>query len=312
MFVFFIFFDIVIEDVFVNGFFFVVCFIKEIGCGVDGVCVLVKYDVWVFFIVMLEGCIFDVQFGVIFMVYCIKGEILEEFDGMLEVMYVYCWLLLVLDMFEYVLLVVILSYNGVCCQLNFVLLLVKLLVCEGVLVLVYGICCFDGCIIMVVLFEVFGWFVCEYMDDVCEWLESDCLVFVLIDVFLFELVLLLDKCEIVGLCNLVYMVVKMLQFIGGYVLCEVLWLVSYMYLEYCDMFIDYFLCYLVNVLFVCGIEGEVVVDVWCGSVVEWLYDGVYEMVIEVVEGLSDVLFELFVGMDVIVMVWWIEVVFDGM
>lgn len=97
---------------FVVVLFFCVCFIKEIGCGLYGVCVLFVEDMFMFYCVMFDVCVLDVEFGVILIVYWLKGEFVDELVVMFVVVQVLFELVYVQDVVFC--LVLILSYNGVC------------------------------------------------------------------------------------------------------------------------------------------------------------------------------------------------------
>lgn len=114
-----------------------VYFIKEIGCGVKGVCSMLCEDVGVLYGVMLDGCVFDLELGAILLVMCIKGESVDEIVGFMDVVeYFFVLLFLLLGLYV---LVLIFSYNGARKLVNLMFLLVLLLVREGVLVLIYGV-----------------------------------------------------------------------------------------------------------------------------------------------------------------------------
>lgn len=80
------------------------------------------------------------------------------------------------------------------------------------------------------------------------------------------------------------------------------------------MLIDYF-SYVVlydcgDVFFMCGIEGEIVVNVWCVQCIDWFSCGICIVLVEK-QSVVEELFDLFEGQDVVVMVVWINEVLVG-
>lgn len=160
------------------------------------------------YVVMFDGCVSDFEFGGILLFMCIKGELVEEIVGFLVVVEVFFMFLYVLVGF-YVL-VVLFSYNGLCKMVNLMLLLCLLLVWCGVFVLMYGVIYDLQCVISVEIFIVLGVLYVVFVVEVEVCMVGGLLVFILIVVLVLVVLCLFDLCCIFGVCNFMYMLVKIM------------------------------------------------------------------------------------------------------
>ena len=260
-------------------------FIKEIGRGPNGARALTTDDTYALYSAMLDGRVSDLELGAILLAYRVKGESADELAAMLTAAHASFEPVHVHDSKH--LAVSIPSYNGARKQPNLVPLLALLLAREGVPVLVHGVNTDPGRVTSAEIFSQLGVEPACTHDEIEDALARRRVAFAPIATLAPKLARLLSLRQIMGVRNSTHTLVKILQPFAP----AGLRLVNYTHPPYREsltkLFSDHPEAAIGGALLARGTEGEAVADTRRQVQIDWLHDGVCEMLVAPERSSSD-------------------------
>jgi anthranilate phosphoribosyltransferase len=252
-------------------------FIKEIGRGPNGARALSADDTYALYSAMLDARVSDLELGAILLAYRVKGESADELAAMLAAAHASFEPVHVHDSKHHP--VSIPSYNGARKQPNLVPLLALLLAREGVPVLVHGVTEDPGRVTSAEIFAQLGIEPAHTHGEIEDAIARRRVAFAPIATLAPKLARLLSLRKIMGVRNSTHTLVKILQPFAPVGLR----LVNYTHPPYREsltkLFSEHPDAAIGGALLARGTEGEAVADTRRQVQIDWLHDGICEMIV---------------------------------
>ncbi|WP_342116476.1 DNA-binding protein YbiB [Pseudoduganella sp. OTU4001] len=249
-------------------------FIKEIGRGAKGARSMSREQAHELWSAVLDGRVSDLELGAILLSMRIKGESVDELEGMLEAAEA-SFDKLRAPAGDYVP-VVIPSYNGARKMANLTALLAMLLARDGVPVLVHGVAHDVGRVATAEVFEALGVHAARTHAEAEAALAAGHVSFITIEALAPRLAWMLSLRRVLGVRNSTHTLVKIMQPFAG----PALRLVSYTHPEYLESLGQFFTLNKGHAFLMRGTEGETVANANKAQKIDWFHDGERTVLVE--------------------------------